>query len=97
MTDMKSRRPTALETQILVQLVARIKSLNISGALESGKTMDLKCPCGEVILPPTPFIPSLRDRQRGFLKARIKKHLRVKHELSEHTIRNILNQSFASD
>jgi hypothetical protein len=94
---MKSRHAAELETRLLVELVAKVKSVNISGTLESGKTMDLKCPCGEVILPPTPVIPSLKDRQRGLLKSRIKSHLRVKHGLSEHTIRVVLNQSFVSD
>lgn len=94
---MKPRHAAELETRLLVELVAKVKSVNISGTLESGKTMDLKCPCGEVILPPTPVIPSLKDRQRGLLKSRIKRHLRVKHGLLEHAIRVVLNQSFVSD
>jgi hypothetical protein len=94
---MKSRHAAALETRLLVELVAKVKGLNIMNALESGKTMDLRCACGDVILPPTPVIPRLKDRQRGLLKSRIKSHLRIKHGLSEHTIRAVLAQSFASD
>lgn len=93
---MTPRYTAAPETQMLVQLVARIKTLSASGALEFGKTMELKCPCGDVILPPTPLIPSLADRQRGLLKTRIRSHLRVKHELSEVAIRSIINDSFTA-
>ena len=93
---MKPRHAAALETRLLVELVARIKNLNISTTLEWGKTMELKCPCGEVLLA-IPVIPSLKDRQRGFLKSRIKNHLRFKHGISEHMIHAVLNESFASD
>jgi len=90
-------RPAAeLETRLLVELIAKVKSLNISGALEWGRTIDLKCPCGQVILPPTPVIPTLKDRQRGLLKSRVTNHLRVKHGLSSHTISVVLNQAFAA-
>lgn len=92
---MKPRDAAARETRLLVELVDRVKSLNISATLEWGTTMDLKCPCGEMIIPTTPVIPSLKDRQRGFLKSRIKNHLRFKHGPSEHTIRVVLNESFA--
>jgi hypothetical protein len=94
---MKPRHAAALETKLLVELVARIKNLNISTTLEWGNTMELKCPCGETILPATPVIPGLKDRQRGFLKSRIKNHLRFKHGISEQTIHAVLNESFASD
>jgi hypothetical protein len=94
---MKPRHATALEARLLVELVAKVKSLNTSVALGSAKKMDLKCPCGRVILPPTLVIPALQDRQRGLLKSRIESHLRSKHELSEHTTRLVLKQAFASD
>jgi hypothetical protein len=68
---MKPRHAAALETQILLELVAKVK---IAAALESG-VLDLKCPCGMVILPPTPVISNLKDRQRGLMKSRIKRHL----------------------
>ena len=93
---MKPRHAAALETRLLVELVARVKNLNISTTLEWGNTMDLKCPCGEALLLATPVIPSLKDRQRGFLKSRIKNHLRFKHGVSERAIRLVLNESFAS-
>ena len=93
---MKPRDTAARETQILLQLVARIKGLNLSGQ-QSGQTIELKCPCGEVILPPTPAIPYLADSQRGLLKNRIRSHLRVKHDLSEVAIRSIISDSFASN
>ena len=94
---MKPRHTAELETRLLVALIAKVKSLNISTELEWGKTIDLKCPCGEVILSPTPVIPTLKDRQRGLLKSRITNHLRVKHGLSSHTIRVVLKQSFVTD
>jgi len=52
----KPRRAAALETQILLELIAKVK---IAVALESG-VVDLKCPCGMVILPPTPIISNLK-------------------------------------
>jgi hypothetical protein len=90
---MKPRPAAALETQIFLELVAKIK---IAVALESG-VLDVKCPCGMVILPPTPVIPNIKDRQRGLMKSRIKRHLHEAHGLSEHTIRVILKQAFAED
>jgi hypothetical protein len=93
---MTPRHTAALEARLLVELVSRVKNLNIPSTLEWGNSMELKCPCGEVVLPRTPIIPSLKDRQRGFLKSRIKRHLRFKHGLSEPTIRIVLDQSFAS-
>jgi len=93
---MKSRDDIARETQLLLQLVAKVKDLNILVARESG-VMDLKCPCGTVILPSTPVISNLKDRQRGLLKSRLKDHLRARHGLSEQTIRVVLNQAFAED
>jgi hypothetical protein len=64
--SMKPRPAAALETQIFLELVAKIK---IAVALESG-VLDVKCPCGMVILPPTPVIPNIKDRQRGRLPQR---------------------------
>lgn len=94
---MTSRYTSAPETQMLVQLVARIKSLNTPSTLQIGETLQLKCPCGEIILPPTPVIPSRSEAQRGMLKNRIRSHLRIEHELSELAIRSIISESFASN
>jgi hypothetical protein len=93
---MTARHDSTGETRLLLQLVAKVKNLNILVAQESG-VMDLKCPCGAVILPSTPVISNLKDRQRGRLKSRIKDHLRAEHGLSVQTIRVVLNQAFASD
>jgi hypothetical protein len=90
---MKPRHDAALETKILLELVAKVK---VAAALESG-TLDLKCPCGMVILPPTPVISNLKDRQRGLMKSRIKRHLYERHGLSEHTISVVLKEAFAGD
>jgi hypothetical protein len=90
---MKPRHAAALETQVFLELVARVK---VAAALESG-VLDLKCPCGMVILPPTPVISNLKDSQRGLMKSRIKRHLHERHGLSEHTIRVILKEAFAAD
>jgi hypothetical protein len=78
---MKNSQTRVAETELLLQLVAKIK---IAVALESG-VVDLKCPCGMVIIPRTPLIPNLKDQQRGLMKSRIKRHLRERHGLSEHT------------
>jgi hypothetical protein len=78
---------------VFLQLVARVK---VAAALQSG-VLDLKCPCGMVILPPTPVISNLKDRQHGLMKSRIKRHLYERHGLSEHTIRVILKEAFAGD
>ncbi len=96
---MKPRHSAALETQMLLELVAKVK---IAVALESG-VLDLKCPCGMVILPPTPVISNLKDRQRGLLKSRVERHLREKHgeppnlrhSHFDQTIREVLKQAFA--
>ena len=90
---MKSRTPATLETQTFLDLVARVK---IAAALESGM-LDLKCPCGTAILPPTPVIPSRKDSQRGLMKSRIKRHLQERHGLSEQTIRVILREALPVD
>jgi hypothetical protein len=91
---MKPRHAALLETQLLVELVAKIKNVNTIVGLEVGE-IDLKCPCGALILPPTPVISKLKDRQRGLLKSRIKRHLSTDHGISEATIRVVLNEAFA--
>jgi hypothetical protein len=88
---MKPRHSATLETQIFLELVAKVK---IADALESG-VLDLKCPCGTAILPPTPVISNLKDRQRGLMKSRLKRHLQERHGLSEQTIGVILREAFA--
>jgi len=92
---MKPRSAAAVETELLIELIARIKSLKVSDGPERVRTMALKCPCGEVILPPTPIIPGMEDRQRGLLKSRIKNHLWLKHGVSEYTSRLAINEAFA--
>lgn len=91
---MKPRHTAALEARLLLELVAKVKKLNTIVALESG-SIDLKCPCGAVILPPTPVIPNLQDRQRGLVKSRITRHLRSDHGISEETIRIVLKEALA--
>jgi hypothetical protein len=88
---MMPRRARGLETQTFLELVARVK---IAAALESG-LLDLKCPCGMVILTPTPVLPNLKDRQRGLMKSRIKRHLHERHGLSEQRIAVILREAFS--
>jgi hypothetical protein len=98
---MKPHHSAALETQMFLELVAKVK---IAVALESG-VLDLKCPCGMVILPPTPVISNLKDRQRGLLKSRIERHLRERHGEPpnprhghfDQTIREVLKQAFAGN
>jgi hypothetical protein len=101
MSSMKPHHSAALETQMFVELVAKVK---IAVALESG-VLDLKCPCGIVILSPTPEISNLKDRQRGLMKSRIERHLRERHGdppnpahgLFEQTIHEVLKQAFAGN
>jgi hypothetical protein len=83
-----------LETQLLVGLVTKVKNLNISPTLEWGKTIELRCPCGQSILLRTPVIPSLKDRQRGLLKSRIREHLHSVHGISDTTIRYAISEAF---
>jgi len=90
----KLRHNAAFEARLLVELVAKIKNLDTIIALESGR-IDLKCPCGAVIVPPTPVIPNLKHRQRGLLKSQIRRHLRADHGISEETIRVVLKEAFA--
>jgi hypothetical protein len=73
-----------------------MRLLNVVATRKSG-VLDLKCPCGTIILPSTPVISSLKDRQRGLLKSRIERHLRAEHGLSEHSVRVIINQAFATN
>ena len=91
---MKPRHDVARETQLLTELVAKVKNLNAIVAVGFG-AIDLKCPCGALILPPTPLISNLKDRQRGLLKSRIRGHLHTAHGISEATIRVVLNEVFA--
>ncbi len=93
---MKPHRAAALETRLLVQLVAKVKSLNLLFSQGHG-VMNLKCPCGKVILAATPVISNLKDRQRGLLKSRVDGHLRAEHGLSKQTIRVVLNEAFTPD
>jgi hypothetical protein len=96
---MKTRPDPALETQIFLKLVAKVR---VAVALETGE-LDLKCPCGMVILPPTPVISNLKASQRGLMKSRVRRHLQERHGdppnpphgLFEQTIRDILEQAFA--
>jgi hypothetical protein len=73
------RRP--LETQLLMQLVERTKAVNVS-LTRAGEVLKLKCPCGALILPPTPAIPKLVDHQRGMLKSKMERHLQGDHLLA---------------
>jgi len=86
---MKSRSSATLDTHALVLLVERTKVLNAS-LTRGGEVLKLKCPCGAVILPPTPAIPSLQDRQRGLLKSKIQHHLYDHHGMAEQRIRDVL-------
>jgi hypothetical protein len=78
-----------LEAKLLAELAARTKSLKTANVL------NLKCPCGKVILPPTPAVSSLEDRQRGLVKSRIRRHLREEHHLSDHIIDIVVSRAFA--
>jgi hypothetical protein len=90
---MKSRNASEFEIQLLLQLVVKMKALE--GALALGhQVLALKCPCGAMILRPTPVISNLKDRQRGLLKSCIKRHLRTDHTLPDHAINDALNQAF---
>jgi hypothetical protein len=84
-----------LDTHALLQLVERTKAVNALLA-QGGEVLKLKCPCGASILPPTPAITSLKDRQRGLLKSKIERHLRDHHGLPGHSIRAVLKEAFAS-
>ena len=78
-----------LEAKLLAELANRAKSL------KSASVLSLKCPCGKVILPPTPALSNLEDRQRGLVKSRIRRHLRDEHQLSDHIIDIVVSRSFA--
>jgi hypothetical protein len=56
---MKTRLATELEIRLLVQLADSVKAFNPTVA--PGRMLGLKCPCGTMILPPTPAIPRLQD------------------------------------
>jgi hypothetical protein len=89
--------PSLCKRQSNSVCIQRYECLNAPDALQIGKTLKLKCPCGETILPPTPVIPNLSEPRRGMLKSRIRNHLRIKHELSELAVRSIISESFASN
>jgi hypothetical protein len=93
---MKNHEAAAREAQLLLQLVATVKTLNVSGDLEAGTTVTLKCPCGRVILPPILVSAQLKDRQRGLLKSQIEQHLRYRHDVSMEAIRRVLRDAFAA-
>ena len=93
---MKPRHTAAFEAHLLVQLVERAKTLKVSRSV-GGEVLSLKCPCGAVILPPTPAIPDLKGRQRGMLKSKIERHLRDDHGVSKHTIGLVLKEFSATD
>ncbi len=86
---MKQHITAELEAKLLAELAARTKSL------KNANVLNLKCPCGKLILAPTPAISSLEDRQRGLLKSRIRRHLRAEHELSDHIINIVVTRAFA--
>jgi hypothetical protein len=94
---MKTRDAAAPETQLLLQLVAAVKALNVSGELEAGTILTLKCPCGKMILPPIAMLPSIKDQQRGLLKSKIEHHLKDVHEVSKRTIAGVLKDAFAAN
>jgi hypothetical protein len=85
----KRDQATELEAKLLAELASRTKSL------KSANVLSLKCPCGKVILPPTPALSNLEDRQRGLVKSRIRRHLRDEHRLSDHIIDIVVSRSFA--
>jgi hypothetical protein len=93
---MKTRDAAAVETQLLLQLVAAVRTLNVSSELEAGTILSLKCPCGKMILQPIVVLPSIKDRQRGLLKSKIENHLRDVHEVSKRTIADFLKDAFAA-
>jgi hypothetical protein len=81
------------EIRLLVDLATKVKSLNALAASGSG-AMVLKCPCGVLILPSTPVISNLKDRQRGLLRSRIKRHLQTDHEISAARIGDFFFEAF---
>ena len=93
---MKPSNAAALENQLLLTLVATVRGLHTAGELEPGKTIALKCPCGKVILPTILVQASIKDRQRGLLKAKIERHLRDHHGVSKYTTGRVLKDSFTA-
>ncbi len=87
------RHTAAHETRLLVELVNKVKNLDATIAAGFGR-MEVKCPCGAMILPLTPVIPHLKDRQRGLLKSRIREHLQSVHGISDITIRVVIGKAF---
>ena len=93
---MKQPNAAALEIQVLLPLVATIQGLHTSGELEPGRTIALKCPCGRIILPPILVQASIKDRQRGLLKAKVESHLRDHHGVSKYATGNVLKDGFST-
>jgi hypothetical protein len=91
-----SAKTTSAEATLLLSLVVAIRALQRSGDLEEGKTLSLRCPCGRVILPHIMVQPSIKDRQRGLLKAKVERHLREYHGVSKYNISRVLKDSFAA-
>lgn len=85
---MKRNLSPELEAKLLAELASRAKSL------KSANVLNLKCPCGKQILPPTPALSNLEDRQRGLVKSRIRRHLREEHQLSDHIIDIVVSRAF---
>jgi len=77
-----------LEAKLLAELATRAKSLR------NANVLNLKCPCGKLILPPTPAVANLEDRQRGLVKSRMRRHLRDEHQLSDHIIDIVVSRAF---
>src|SRR6516164_7833364 len=94
MTD--SLKTANAEAQLLLSLVVAIRALQPSGDLEEGKTLSLTCPCGRIILPHIMVQSSIKDRQRGLLKAKVERHLRETHGVSKYYISRVLKDSFAA-
>jgi hypothetical protein len=93
---LKQSNAAGLEAQLLLTLVATIHNLQVSGELEVGKTISLRCPCGAVILPPILVQSIIKDRQRGLLKTKVEHHLRDHHGVSKYNVNRALKDSFAA-
>ncbi len=97
MTDStKATNVAASEAQLLLELVAAIRAVLMSGDLQVGEQILLRCPCGRVILPPMLVHENIKDRQRGMLKAKVERHLREDHGVSRYSIAQVLKDSFAT-
>ncbi|HVN88459.1 MAG TPA: hypothetical protein VMT61_01460 [Candidatus Binataceae bacterium] len=94
---MKTREAAAAEDELLLQLIAAVKTLNVAKEWEAGTTVTLKCPCGKVILPPILLSANLLDRQRGLLKSQIERHLRDRHDVAKQAIHRTVKDAFAAN